>query len=225
MAHGTSGIGLALAALASRTADTGLAEAARAAFAYERRWYDPDAGGWPDLRARSRTGAPGPALTMAWCHGAPGAGLARIHAARLLDDEDLRSETEVALDLTASWVRRSLDAESADFCLCHGLAGNAEILLEGARRLPGAPPSWADLAREAADVGIHRHPGRGRSWPLGPAGEAPSLLTGLAGVGLFLIRLVDARVRSVLVVGTERMTAGPRPGRRHPRSQEVLNAG
>lgn len=219
MAHGASGIGLALAMLGAESGDGGLADAARAAFRYERGHADPEHG-WPDLRARGRTGAPGPSFTTAWCHGAPGVALARMRAWALLGDAELREEADAGLAITAAAVRGAAEGDGADFCLCHGLAGNADILLEGARTLPGAPPAWQRLARSAAESGIARYPARSLAWPCGPAGETPGLMLGLAGIGLFLLRLSDPTVPSVLAIGG---LASDRPITAAPTLMEVTH--
>ena len=204
MAHGTSGIGLCLAELAAATGRDDLADAARAAFAHERARFDPTGGGWPDLRSEGRTGAPGPSLTNAWCHGAPGIALARLRAWELLRDDQLIEEARTAFEITASEVRTSLLADGADFCLCHGLAGNADVLMEGARRLPGADRRLDELVREVASTGVERYPASGRRWPCGSVEETPALMLGLAGIGLFLLRLVDPSIPSVLTIDPTR---------------------
>ena len=76
-AHGASGIGWALARLALVTGDERAAETARAAFAFEESCYDPDVGGWTDLREIE------PGLTAnAWCHGSVGIALTQLDLAR-----------------------------------------------------------------------------------------------------------------------------------------------
>src|SRR5207244_6166469 len=106
--------------------------AAEGAFAYERRLYDEGARNWPDLRERSQ-GTEGAATFGAfWCHGAPGIALSRIRALELdFDDGPVREEAVTALETTSAWVGAALTAGTS-YSLCHGLAGNAEILSEGA---------------------------------------------------------------------------------------------
>jgi hypothetical protein len=85
-------------------------------------------------------------------------------------------------------VRAALDADGA-LCLCHGLAGNADLLL-----LAGDPADRA-LAGQAARHVLTRHAGT-------PADErTPGLLTGSAGIGQFLLRQCDAGVPSPLWLG------------------------
>ncbi|MFC7643928.1 lanthionine synthetase LanC family protein [Streptosporangium lutulentum] len=66
------------------TAGARYAETARAAFAYERDLYDPRVRNWPDYRdiPGERADDTAPASMQAWCHGAPGIGLARADLLR-----------------------------------------------------------------------------------------------------------------------------------------------
>lgn len=70
------------------------------------------------------------------------------------------------------------------------------MLLLGADLLP----EGAALARRVAEVGVGRYATSLDGWPCG-AGRTPALLTGDAGIGLFLLRLHDPSVPSVLLAG------------------------
>ena len=65
-------------------------EAAIAAIDYERSLFVPEAGNWPDLRIFEERQPPQDGrhqkLMSAWCHGAPGIGMARLAALRHLSD-------------------------------------------------------------------------------------------------------------------------------------------
>ena len=91
-----------------------------------------------------------------------------------------------------------------NYSLCHGLAGNAEVLLYG-RQVLGR--EWTDghvVAFEVANAGIERHAKRGHSWPCGAGGgETPSLMLGLAGIGHFYLRLRDQAMPSALILRRE----------------------
>jgi hypothetical protein len=201
MAHGAAGIGLALAAAAVALDRSDLAEAARAAAAYERRHRDPATGRWPDLGADGASGGP-PSLPMSWCRGTPGVALARLHVGTLLDDGELLDEARHGLAATAEAVRRSLRAGRLDGCLCHGPVGNADVLLEGARMLPDADPGWHALIADAAAAEPEAD------------GADPGLMLGAAGVALFLLRVHDPDVPGVLAF------APGAPGRA-PKTEEI----
>jgi hypothetical protein len=118
-----------------------------------------------------------------------------------------------------------MSAAGGNFCLCHGLSGNTEVLLYGAKVLQAArEPSlhedagqYHDTARRVAQVGLEWYALGGRMWPCGdsdgspdlpaqhdgPSAQAsielqPGLMTGLAGIGLFYLRRYDDRIASVI---------------------------
>ena len=132
--HGTAGVGYALLELSHAVGDRRYRNTAEHAFAYERHWFSPETGNWPDFREdrpRGRGRQPLPFQTL-WCHGAPGIAFARLRAYELLRDDICRAEATIALRTTAKRVRFSLQAGTENFSLCHGLAGNADALLYGA---------------------------------------------------------------------------------------------
>jgi type 2 lantibiotic biosynthesis protein LanM len=185
LSHGTAGIAWALAELASATGDRRFLRAARRALAYEEQHFDAAAGNWPDLRDEAQaTGS----SSVAWCHGAPGAGLARLMLrGHGLDDRELDAGVAVAVSTTER------QGFGQTHCLCHGDLGNAELLqLAGDRS--GA------LRRAKAVLDDEQTFGRWRTGATNGA-EAPGLMTGLAGIGYGLLRLADpCSVPSVLVL-------------------------
>ena len=57
---------------------------------------------------------------------------------------------------------------------------------------------------EVANAGIETYAERGLSWPCGAGGgETPSLMLGLAGIGLFYLRLRDQAMPSALILRRE----------------------
>lgn len=119
--------------------------------------------------------------------------------------ETLRAEATVALETTAAWVQAALDAGSVGWSLCHGVAGNAEIVQEG-RGLGTPTPS---LAERVAAHGIDRYRTAASGWPSGVAGGAtPSLFLGDAGVGRFYLRLAQPTLPSLLLVRPEAFANG-----------------
>lgn len=208
--HGSAGFGWAFLELFHATREAKYREWAEAAFGYERLLFDAQQGNWPDLRlsfpggpvtgsAASNAGTQH-ACALAWCHGAPGIGLSRLRAFEVLGDPVCRSEAEVAIGTTM----RALEspyAMTGGFSLCHGSAGNAELLLEGARILerPSLRAAVVNLGVRAAEA----FEATGEPWICGVngAGESPSLLLGLAGIGYFYLRLLDEGTGSLLCYG------------------------
>jgi lantibiotic biosynthesis protein len=200
--HGAAGAGYALLELYGASGDARYRATAIRAFSYERRWFDPGAGNWPDFRRsdsrRAQRSRPA-TFAITWCHGAPGIALSRLRAVELTGDEDCRQEAEVALETTQRMVERSARSGKANWSLCHGLAGNAEILLIGRDVLGTTWNGAAALARDVAHHGSQRYAKRGHAWPYGTRGDTPNLMLGLAGIGNFYLRLVNPRLPSILL--------------------------
>jgi hypothetical protein len=212
-AHGSAGISHALRALAFATGAQQYEFAADQAVRYDQTYFDSKVGAWYDLRHPppplappldsiqdpAFPAAPPPKLTDApyasssWCHGATGIGLARIRALRMLPAAEFRDEirsaalTAVATDKTGASV----------YCLCHGLVGNAEFLIEASQCL--GQPELSSVAYARAMHGRQQFALNNRRWRTRPdvVGE-PSFMTGEAGIGYFYLRLADGTTPSLL---------------------------
>jgi type 2 lantibiotic biosynthesis protein LanM len=201
-AHGVSGIACALAELARVTGRADFLTAAHEASRYERHYFRPAEGNWPDLRSFVQP-VPGgdPPCMLAWCHGAPGIGFARLHIWQLLPDEDdILSEAETAIQTT---LRGVMGAGLGNFSLCHGDGGNADMLLLAADLFER--PELRQHVETAALSALDRFEAPGLPWPCGVpnAGETPNLLLGLAGIGYFFLRLYDStEIPTVLLPGS-----------------------
>ncbi len=203
LAHGASGIANALLDAYTLTGTEAYRQTAFRGLAYERTFFDATQQNWPDFRIES-PGQPaqneatgGPVCSCAWCHGAPGITLARLHGYEQTQDAALRAEAEAGLATTA----RQLNwQEQPNFSLCHGLAGNADVLLEAADVFN--QPLWS---RQAADLGRFGQEQYERTdqWANGLYNDyqLPDFMLGLSGTGYFYLRLTDpARYRSVLLL-------------------------
>ncbi len=191
--HGTSGIAWALAELAEISDDSRYASLASAAVDYERGLFLPEVGNWPDLRDADDPGETTPGFVTAWCHGAPGIGLARLNTLRRHEDSATRTEVEAAVRTTITY------GVGRNHSLCHGDLGNLELLLQ-VSQLPHSSHYSSQLDRLAARVLMDIQQ---NGWICGvPQGvESPGLMTGLAGIGYGLLRLADpTRVPSVLTL-------------------------
>jgi class II lanthipeptide synthase len=204
--HGTAGIAWALLELHQAVQDRRYREAARAAFRYERHHFSPQHDNWPDLRSLQSL-QPGqkaePTYALAWCHGAPGIGLSRLRGFELTGDFDLRKDAEAAIRATMKTLDPGLYGGQTNFSLCHGLAGNAELLIYGAEVLHRK--EWIAAAQHLGLQGIQMYEKNRLPWPCGVlgGGESPNLLLGLAGIGYFYLRLHNAaEFPSVLIVNS-----------------------
>jgi len=201
--HGTAGIAWALLELSRATKQEKFREAAEQGFRYERHWFSAEHGNWPDFRdLNSPAPSEGQALSygVAWCHGAPGIGLSRVRAYELSGEEVYRREAEAALQTTASLLSLPAYAGQNNYSLCHGLCGNAELLIYASQVLRNA--DYQSLADQVGEQGIEQSQQRGLPWPCGVpgGGETPGLMLGLAGIGYYYLRLYDPEVAAPVLI-------------------------
>lgn len=217
--HGTAGIATALLELYSVTKDREYLTTVRAAWQYERHWFDQDQSNWADLRRSAQAGKvvgsdqQKVSCSMAWCHGAPGIGLSRLRNRQLLmhmsdadasDCETIEQDLDAALHSSAAALMQAWLPGKLNYSLCHGAAGNADVMIMAAQALHR--PALMTVAEKVAQDGHHFYIKQGLPWPCGNAGigESPGLMLGIAGIGHFYLRMYDAQsVRSILLVGAD----------------------
>lgn len=196
MAHGAGGIALALARSGRALRTPRYADTVREALAYEASLFDRAHQHWPDLRPGSRN------TMTAWCHGAPGIGLAR----GVLSAEDdpyiartARDDLAAALRVTAAAYPDHGSVTVRNLSLCHGELGNAEFAATVADVLGSAAGRrLADRIAHAACVTLDE---RGPVCGVPEGLATPGLLTGVAGIGYGLLRLAAReQVPSVLTL-------------------------
>lgn len=195
--HGAAGMAWALLELFSLTEDIRFRQAAEDAIRYERSLFDPSVKNWKDLRPYPGSNSASSSLSdhymMAWCHGAPGIGLARLHALQYLNNAEIQSDIDIALETTL------LSGFGINHSLCHGDLGNLELLKKGHEILHDS--RWADEYKRVAGI-ILRSIGE-NDWlcGMGHGLEIPGLMTGIAGIGYELLRLAESqKVPSVLLI-------------------------
>lgn len=196
MSHGAAGIALALAELWRCTNDRSFLDAAEGAMHYEDLTYSDGHANWPDYRGLDRP----PQFISFWCHGGAGIILSRLHLGRVMKLPRLPKRLVTAIETLRQTVDRNVRNENANFNLCHGLAGNSEILVEASRWGDGTSDWQECAARTALECyigGLECHAVSG-SWPCGLDIDDPSLLLGRAGIGYAYLRLYDLSVPSVL---------------------------
>ena len=186
-AHGASGIGWALVETGAAAKDTALVEAGRRAFAFDTAHFDPEAGGWPDLRREVRGRRHFP---VQWCHGAVGVGLSRLLAHRSAPAPALAEEAATALETTLA---RGVPPNDS---LCHGTLGAREFLAGMAERSMRAREALHDLDRTILD---RFERGLATDGIVGSHTTTPGLMLGQAGFVLGLLRIAEpSRVPSPL---------------------------
>jgi type 2 lantibiotic biosynthesis protein LanM len=193
-AHGNAGIALSLLRLAAFSGEERFRQAAQDAMEYERSLFSPAHNNWPDLRSL-QAGDDGqhPYMT-AWCHGAPGIGLARLASLSFISDSAIHSEIEAALHCTLRY------GFGFNHSLCHGDMGNLDTLITATQLLPQAQ-EYEEHVRRMAPILLDNIEEQG--WVTGsPQGvETPGLMVGIAGIGYALLRLAaPEQVPSVLLL-------------------------
>jgi type 2 lantibiotic biosynthesis protein LanM len=183
-AHGAAGIAWALHKLSVATRVDTFNACAASALEYERTLFSEDLENWRDARDRGvpSNGPEAPAkFSTAWCHGAAGIGLSRVALLQGMGDRALHSDLAAAVRTT----RRT--GFGLNHSLCHGDLGNLELLMQAARL-----PEFAERRQEAQSIAagivddIDRNGAR-CGIPL--QAESPGLMTGLAGIGMGLLRI------------------------------------
>ena len=217
--HGAAGMASTLLELASVTGESRFRTAAMAAIEYERSLFVPEVGNWIDLRhtfdspnLNYVSGSPDlstyfPGAIMsdskdtqhlcmtAWCHGAPGIGLARLRCLTYLNEAEIHREINTALETTLA------HGFGSNHSLCHGDLGNLELLIQASLSFDNH--HWKTQAYRLASIVLESIDEYG--WLCGvPLGvETPGLMQGLAGIGYELLRLAAPEsVPSVLVLDT-----------------------
>jgi type 2 lantibiotic biosynthesis protein LanM len=202
--HGAGGIAWALLELFRVTQQEKFHVAAQQGFRYEQHWFNPQQENWPDFR-NFGTVSQGSKETLtymvAWCHGAPGIGLSRLRAYELLKEEVYLKEAEAALRTTTQMLQQAIFPNQGNYSLCHGNAGNAELLIYASTVLDKS--DYKAIADQIGMQGIEHYQKKGIPWPCGVigGGETPNLMLGLAGIGYFYLRLYDpAKIPSLVII-------------------------
>ncbi len=210
--HGAAGIAWSLSELFQATQDARFREAAQEARRYENSHFSPAYSNWPDFRYLydpDSASQNGPSYPISWCHGAPGIGLERLRAYEIFGDRALKDEAEIAIRTTESILTYT---KGSNFSLCHGLGGNADLLIASAVALK--EPGRMTMPEMVGEQGIEQIERQDLRWPCGvtDGDETPNLMLGTAGIGHFYLRLYDPfGVPSVLmtpVPARERILAG-----------------
>jgi type 2 lantibiotic biosynthesis protein LanM len=187
--HGNAGMAWALLKVFKLQREQRFFQAALDAIAYERSLFCPQVGNWRDLRGdESKSG-----FMTAWCNGATGIGMGRLDSLSYLDDAEIRSEINTALQTTIT------KGFGSNHSLCHGDLGNLELLVQANLTFSDSPYK-VHINRLTSIIleSINRY-----GWLCGvPLGvETPGLMTGLAGIGYGLLRLAEPElVPSVLLL-------------------------
>lgn len=193
--HGASGVAYAMLLIYKYSGVEKYLRAADNAFDFEDQFYNQQVKNWPDMREMGLSPTGGKQYAMAWCHGAPGIGFARLTAKKITERNIYNMMIKNACDVTAQFL-----AQNNNYSLCHGRTGNAELLLHS---FSGLNNKYRRAAENVALEGIENIHNRGVHWPCGiyTGQEVPGFMIGLAGIGNFYLRLAhDCSTPSGLIL-------------------------
>ncbi|HEY2494349.1 MAG TPA: type 2 lanthipeptide synthetase LanM family protein [Paenibacillus sp.] len=162
---------------------------------YENHYYSEIEQNWRDLRFTDRH-----EFAEFWCHGAPGIALARaeimrhLEAMNLLQAQEWEFVTQDYKNALQTLLNRRNKYNS--FCLCHGILGNADILLHLSKLMNN--PNLADIANDWAMEAFVDYESYKSSDRLIARLECDGLMTGTVGMGYEYLRLLDNGVPSIL---------------------------
>ena len=188
-AHGASGIATALIELYAITKDEEFLFATKEAFRYENSFFNSEKQNWPDFRFDNNTKKlEDEVCSLAWCHGAPGIGLARCRAYEITGDQSFLDDGMKALQVTRKYFTEDF---VNDYTLCHGLIGNSTLLLKAESILKDM--SLEDEVIKLAEYCLGQYIDRNIPIPNGyrSSKESPCFMQGNSGIGYFFLQLYD----------------------------------
>lgn len=197
MSHGSSGMQAVLFWLGQETNKQEFTDMAVQALRYEDSCYNEEQKNWADYRDMKIVDEEyfkiGP---VAWCHGAAGILKARIVSLNYAPKEMqkiLQKDVDNAFDKTVHHAVRD------GHCLCHGSSGNVEILCSAAElmnemeRVKEAGQLCNAYVKRLAELICS-----GRKGMLPQEKEHPGLMTGMAGIGYFILCMADKSMPDIL---------------------------
>nr|WP_246410197.1 type 2 lanthipeptide synthetase LanM family protein [Granulicella aggregans] len=193
--HGAAGIAYALLKASLALGREDLLELAVRSLSYESKLMSESEENWPDFRTDIDGTIPAtPNYQNDWCHGAPGIGLSRL---AFLQSSKAHSELERELrHAMNSTIRRGFGRNHS---LCHGDLGNLELLLGYSNYENSELANFVYRSKLTEVVASVERSGFLCGTP--EHIESPGLMTGLAGIGYGLLRMLrPAEVPSVLLL-------------------------
>lgn len=214
--HGSSGIGYVFIELGKYFNNPTFTWIGEKAFAFENDLFDPVLSNWPDFRSdfdlqpsayfdayeKKMFNRFLPGDMVAWCHGAPGIALARMRAFEILKKRKFQRDHLTALKKTTLNILKS---DYASISLCHGIAGNASVLLESYKLTndPELLKVSMEGVRKILDSRDFFKLYRSGYHTVSSTIEDPSLFMGKAGIGYFFLQCLSPRkTRSILKFDT-----------------------
>jgi type 2 lantibiotic biosynthesis protein LanM len=193
--HGVAGISWTLLELSAVSGEEQFRATALQGLEYERSLFMPQVSNWPNLQRLSdsilSSADAQESCMTAWCHGAPGIGLARLQMLPYLEDDAIRTEINTSLSTTLT------HGFDQNHCLCHGDLGNLELFLQASLILKD--PQLNDRLSCLTFNILESIDEQGFLCGVPMMVETPDLMVGLAGIGYELLRLAEPSVVPALL--------------------------
>ena len=127
MAHGNSGILMAMITLWKCSGKEEYLEISKEILKYEDALYDPEMNNWKDVRLKKHSiETDNMQGSIAWCHGSGGILLSRMKCLGMIDDPWWREV--LSKDIEYSYTKLKSCWKRDSWSLCHGIVGNLMIL-------------------------------------------------------------------------------------------------
>jgi len=140
LAHGNSGLLMALIHLWRLTSKRKYEQLAEKVWAYEESLYNPKINNWIDVRVENceadDIGA------VAWCHGAAGILYSRVRCYKYA--EGIKWKRRFEIDMHRAYRKLKEYWKRDSWCLCHGICGNLWILEKAEGILEGEKVTYSD---------------------------------------------------------------------------------
>lgn len=203
-AEGFSGMAYALLELFEATGNTKYRDAAVRALAREDKRLRQERAASPHASWRRKNHGK-KAVTLSretsWSHGAPGIALARVRAFEVLRDQRFKISAMPEIQATCRTLESWRWVARGSLSLAHGVAGNTEILIYTCRvigdELEAERLEALQVSRETAMNWTKK--ASKSNWE-GQTGHSPNVMSGLAGIGYFFLRLGNAEIVSPLTL-------------------------
>lgn len=197
MSHGSSGMQAVLFWLGKETGIAEFTQLAEQALCYENSCYHEEQKNWDDFRDMEVVDEEyfniGP---VAWCHGAAGILKARMVSLNYAPPgvrEILQKDINNAFEKTVCYAVRD------GHCLCHGSSGNVEIICSAIEEVKDQSLiKKAGKLRNMYVKSLTGLIGSGRKGMLPQEKEHPGLMTGMAGIGYFILCMADKCMPEIL---------------------------
>lgn len=194
-AHGASGFALALAEAYHVFKNEEYKNLAIKSCQYENVYFNTSKNNWPDFRDNRKD-----AFMTAWCHGSPGIGASRARMYKILKEDFLLQDTKNAVKSLVENDQYILDNNHPHFSYCHGIFGNADLLIY-MNKFSQSPEANNHILK-IADYGYEKFTKYNLEFPSGILSGKynPSLMLGEAGIGLFYLRMIDNDIPTPLLI-------------------------